>query len=105
MEPAARRRLGDIFVERGLISEQQLQEALDQQRETGAKLGEVLVELGFITRVSLAGVIGEQWDERRVTQTAQISSVVETALREQLAERDRRIAELEATIAALKRKR
>ena len=121
MGSAAKRRLGDIFVERGIISEEQLHEALEQQRETGGKLGEVLVELGFITRVGLAGVISEQWDELRVSQsgrkTAETearraaskgSSVVEVALRErlealtaELAGRDRRIAQQEATIAAL----
>jgi hypothetical protein len=121
MEPAARRKLGDIFVERGLITPEQLEEALAEQREKGGKLGEILVELGFITRVALAGVITEQWDELRVTsrgqKTAQVqarqaaatgSSVVEVALRErleamaaELAAKDARIAQQDATIAAL----
>jgi predicted aminopeptidase len=122
METAAKRRLGDIFVDRGLITNEQLQEALDHQRETGTKLGEVLVELGFVTRVALAGVIVEQWDELKVTtrgrknaevqeQRAAVTSgptVVETALRDrlealtaQVADRDRRIAQQDATIAAL----
>ena len=126
MESAAKRKLGDIFVERGLISDEQLREALEQQRETGGKLGEVLVELGFVTRVALAGVITEQWDDLRVTQggqkaaearalrlapsngTSAASSIVEFALRErlealtvELAERDRRIEQQDATIAAL----
>jgi hypothetical protein len=121
MSSAAKRRLGDIFVERGIISEEQLREGLEQQRETGGKLGEVLVELGFITRVGLAGVISEQWDALRVSQTGRKtaetearraaskgSSVVEVALRDrlealtaELADRDRRIAQQVATIAAL----
>lgn len=121
MESAAKRRLGDIFVERGLILDEQLQEALAVQRDTGGKLGEILVELGFITRVALAGVISEQWDELRVTErgrkTAEAqaraassgaSTVVEAALRErlealtaELAARDQRIAQQDATIAAL----
>ena len=121
MESAAKRRLGDIFVERGLIDQAQLDEALAVQRETGAKLGEVLVDLGFITRVALAGVISEQWDDLRVTTSgrkaaelqarhvaAAGSSVVEVALRErlealtaELAARDQRIAQQDATIAAL----
>ena len=121
MESAARRRLGDIFVERGLITSEQLQEALAVQRESGGKVGEILVELGLVTRIALAGIIAEQWDELRVTTsgrknaetqarlvTAAIPSVVETALRERLealtaeiAERDRRIAQQDATIAAL----
>jgi hypothetical protein len=121
MESAAKRRLGDIIVERGMIDQAQLDEALAVQRATGAKLGEVLVDLGFITRVALAGVISEQWDELRVTargrKTAEIqarrddvtgSSVVEVALRErlealaaELAARDQRIAQQDATITAL----
>ena len=120
MDTAARRRLGDIFVERGLISDAQLQQALVQQRDTGAKLGEVLVELGFISRVALAWVISEQWDELRLTQTGRKvaetqtrrafsgASPVEAALRDRveqltadLATRDQRIAQQDATIAAL----
>lgn len=121
MESTAKRRLGDIIVERGLITEGQLAHALQAQRESGAKLGEVLVELGFITRVGLAGVITEQWDDLRVTSSARKnaetnarsaapagSSVVETALLErletmtaELAARDQRIAQQDATISAL----
>ncbi|HEY6962504.1 MAG TPA: hypothetical protein VI408_11495 [Gaiellaceae bacterium] len=118
MESAAKRRLGDLFVERKLITPEQLQEALEQQRATGGKLGEVLVELGFVTRVALAGIIAEQWDELRLTQRAQrtvtqpparpAEPAADAALRErldalttELAERDRRIAQQDATIAAL----
>jgi hypothetical protein len=121
MESAAKRRLGDIIVERGLITAEQLDEALTTQQATGAKLGEVLVELGFLTRVALAGVITEQWDDLRVTSSGRKnaetnarsaalagSSVVETALRErlealtvELAARDQRIAQQDATISAL----
>ena len=121
MASAAKRRLGDIIVERGLITAEQLDEALATQRESGAKLGEVLVELGFLTRVALAGVISEQWDDLRVTASGRKNaetnarsaalagySVVETALRErlealtvELAARDQRIAQQDATISAL----
>jgi hypothetical protein len=121
MESAAKRRLGDIIVERGLITAEQLQEALRVQRESGTKLGEVLVELGFLTRVALAGVITEQWDDLGMTTSGRKnaetnarstalagSSVVEIALREriealtvELAARDQRIAKLDATITAL----
>jgi len=131
MEPAAKKRLGDIIVERGLVTADQLEEALRVQREQGGKLGEVLVELGFITRVGLAGVITEQFDTMRLTSRARkaeqaaaaaapvvavpapvaaptIPSVVETALRErlealtaELAAKDRRIAQQDSTIAEL----
>ncbi|NUR77049.1 MAG: hypothetical protein HOQ28_12290 [Thermoleophilia bacterium] len=126
MESAAKRRLGDIIVERGLVTADQLEEALRVQRTTGGKLGEVLVELGFMTRVGLAGVITEQWDSLRQSANSRRSvpapaatavaaapappepSVVETALRErlealtvELAARDQRIAQQDATIATL----
>jgi hypothetical protein len=121
METAAKRRLGDIIVDRGLITAEQLDEALAAQKASGGKLGEVLVELGFLTRVALAGVITEQWDDLRVTTSGRKnaetnarsaalagSSVVETALRErlealtvELAARDQRIAQQDATISAL----
>jgi uncharacterized coiled-coil protein SlyX len=121
MESAAKRRLGDIFVERGLITSEQLEEALRHQRETGEKLGEILVELGFVTRVALAGVISQQWDDLRLTQGQRKVAqpevrrpvlpgglVGEAALRErvealsaELAERDKRIAQQDATITAL----
>lgn len=42
-------RLGDILVERGLVTERQLHNSLDYQRETGARLGEALVHLGYVT--------------------------------------------------------
>lgn len=124
MEPAAKKRLGDIFVERRLITHDQLAQALEAQRESGGKLGETLVELGFVSRVDLAGVISEQWDELRLTTSGQKhaesqarrtavtaaagSSVIENVLRERIealtvevAMRDQRIAQQDATIAAL----
>jgi hypothetical protein len=125
MDSAAKRRLGDIVLERNMVTPHQLQQALDEQRTHGGKLGETLVELGFITRVELAGVISEQWDDLRrcrggETASPQPSSAassppapaapsaIEAALRErlealtvELAARDQRIAQQDATINAL----
>lgn len=46
----ARRRIGDLLVESGVISQEQLQQALEQQRELKMKLGDVLVSKGYITQ-------------------------------------------------------
>lgn len=116
-EPAAKRRLGDIVVDRKLVTPAELEYALSVQRQNGGKLGEILVDLGFLTRVALAGVIAEQWDSMRLTQGGQKAAVApvapagspaEAALRErvdaltaELAARDQRIAQLDATISAL----
>jgi hypothetical protein len=54
------RRLGDIFVERGFVTPQQLEQALERQRETGERVGEVLVAQGSISKFELAGALAEQ---------------------------------------------
>ena len=56
-----RRPLGEIFVELGFVSSDQLDAALEAQRETGARIGEILVEQGSLTRLDLASALAEQW--------------------------------------------
>lgn len=46
---AKHRPLGQILLERVLLTEQQLAAALERQRETGELLGRVLVEMGVVT--------------------------------------------------------
>jgi len=53
-------RLGDVLVQQGLISLAQLDEALDQQRATGKKLGRLLIDSGLITEEALAHVLARQ---------------------------------------------
>jgi hypothetical protein len=62
-ESAARRPIGEFLVERGLVTDEQLKQALAEQRSSGKRLGEILVERGAITRMALASVLGEQWEE------------------------------------------
>lgn len=53
-------RIGDILVAAGAITEEQLQEALDYQKENGGKLGNVLVELGLISNEVLITLLTQQ---------------------------------------------
>jgi type IV pilus assembly protein PilB len=47
--PAVKRvRIGEVLVEEGILTEQQLQRALAEQKATGRMLGEMLVEQGVI---------------------------------------------------------
>lgn len=46
-------RIGDLLVEKGLLSDKQLKYALDEQRRTGRKIGRVVVDLGFIVEDKL----------------------------------------------------
>ncbi|HYC51275.1 MAG TPA: ATPase, T2SS/T4P/T4SS family [Gemmatimonadaceae bacterium] len=50
---AVRRWLGDTLLEAGLVTRQQLDEALAVQNTTGQKLGQTLVSLGYLTDASL----------------------------------------------------
>ncbi len=55
--------LGDIFVENGLITREQLNDALEKQRTLKAHkmLGDLLVQLGYITERDRVKALGEQW--------------------------------------------
>ena len=53
-------RLGDLLVEKGLITEEQLQQALSEQKKLGRKLGGTLVELGMIDEGSLLNLLASQ---------------------------------------------
>jgi MSHA biogenesis protein MshE len=55
-------RLGDLLLERKLISEQSLKEALEEQRSTGRKLGRVLVDIGAISDIELHRALAEYLD-------------------------------------------
>lgn len=54
------RPLGELFVEKGIVSEEQLEQALAEQAAMGGRLGDKLVELGFVTRHALARLLAEQ---------------------------------------------
>jgi len=53
MSVKRRIRLGEVLVQQGAISEEQLQAALGAQKRTGRKLGRVLADLGFMSESSL----------------------------------------------------
>ncbi|MEJ6003525.1 GspE/PulE family protein [Paucibacter soli] len=53
-------RLGDVLVQQELITEAQLQQALELQRATGKKLGRLLIDAGLITEEALAHVLARQ---------------------------------------------
>ncbi|TVY10409.1 GspE/PulE family protein [Paenibacillus cremeus] len=50
-------RIGELFVMNGLISEEQLEQALKQQVHTRKKLGEILIDKGLITERQLVEVL------------------------------------------------
>lgn len=56
-------RLGRILCDRGLITQAQLQEALEKAKEENKRLGEVLLDLGYIDEDSLKELIRYQIEE------------------------------------------
>ena len=55
------KRLGDILIEKELLSSEKLQQALDEQKKSHFRLGHTLIDLGFITEDQLLNVLTEQF--------------------------------------------
>ena len=53
-------RLGEILLQQGLLTEAQLQEALEAQRKSGRKLGRVFVEKGFVSEEQISTALARQ---------------------------------------------
>ncbi|MEM7198684.1 MAG: ATPase, T2SS/T4P/T4SS family [Planctomycetota bacterium] len=60
MAGGGRRLVGQILKDLGVVHEGMIQEALSIQRERGQRIGEILIELGHITRADLARALAEQ---------------------------------------------
>ncbi len=52
--------LGQLLVDRHLITVEQLDEALKEQKKTGGFIGNILIKMGFITQDALYPVLAEQ---------------------------------------------
>lgn len=84
-----RKRLGDILQEKGLLSQEQLNEALEYQRTTGDKLGEALIKLGFISPEDIADALSEHLRiprvdfKRRYISSDVVQLIPESVIKEQ----------------------
>ncbi|MEE4266335.1 MAG: hypothetical protein V2I56_26845, partial [Desulfobacteraceae bacterium] len=58
--PHGKKRIGDAFVDNGLISKEQLQQALQKQTREGGHLGSLLIEMGFISLDDLLDFLSKQ---------------------------------------------
>jgi hypothetical protein len=57
---AIRRQLGQIMVEEGFLTHEQLESAIAEQHRTGKPLGQVLVETGMASAGAVANALAEQ---------------------------------------------
>jgi len=55
------KQLGELLIERGIISKNQLDEALALQRDKGGLIGEILVQLGFVHEEDIAQALTAQY--------------------------------------------
>lgn len=55
------KQLGELLVDRGLITQEKLQKALTYQRNKGGLIGEILVELGFVKEEDIAQALTTQY--------------------------------------------
>ena len=55
-----RRQLGELLVDKGLVSEEALERALEEQRASGRPLGQILLASGAVSPQNLARTVTEQ---------------------------------------------
>ena len=82
--------MADVFVTSGLVSEEQLAQAQDKQRQlkTQEPVGDLLVSMGLITERDRVRCLGEQWGVPYVDLTEiQIPEEVTSAISQELARR------------------
>lgn len=77
---APRKRLGDVLIARGDINSDQLRIALQQQKSSGKVLGEVLLNLGFISEESMREAVSESVGYESIDLMAAIADVSALAL-------------------------
>lgn len=55
-----KKRLGDLLIDCNLINEQQLNQALNYQKDKKLKVGEALIDMGFVTEDDIIWALGNQ---------------------------------------------
>ena len=88
-----RLRLGEILVAQKLISQEQLKVAIEEQKRSGRRLGRVFVDLGLLTEDKVAQALARQLNLRHVDlKSHSFNRAVVTKLPESAARRFRAIA-------------
>jgi type II secretory ATPase GspE/PulE/Tfp pilus assembly ATPase PilB-like protein len=59
-------RIGDVLLDRGIITQDQLRIALIEQKNCGDMLGKILVRLGFVSEATLRDALGEALQQKSI---------------------------------------
>ena len=89
VEELERAKLGELMVARELITELELDAALQAQRDYGGRLGTNLVQMGLVNPAQLSAFLGEQLGLPSVTSVGAIEPAVLELLPAELAARHR----------------
>ncbi len=82
------RPIGEILVNKGMITRDQLENALDQQKETSKRLGEILVDEGIISQDQLNLALAERLGVESIgLSEGDVDSLAATMIPEKLARR------------------
>lgn len=93
IEPKAPKRIGEKLIGLGLISPDQLQVALTEQKTHKKMLGAIMVEMGFITESALAEVLAESSGTQKFDpKSSVLDSVVVRRIPKDIAARHKVIA-------------
>ncbi|GHA54587.1 GspE/PulE family protein [Photobacterium aphoticum] len=57
-----RKRLGDLLIEEGIVTAEQIEQALDNQQSSGRKLGDTLISMGFLSEQQMLQFLSQQLD-------------------------------------------
>jgi len=67
---AKRKRFGEILLEAKVVDQNQLDRALDRQKGTGRRLGQVLEDMGVVTERDIAAALARQFGFKTVSNIA-----------------------------------
>ena len=70
---AKRKRFGEILVDAKVVDEHQLDRALEKQKGTGRRLGQVLEQMGVVTERDIAAALARQFGFKTVANIARAS--------------------------------
>lgn len=59
-------RLGDLLIKQGLLTDEQLKLALDEQKRSGRKLGRIVVDSGYVSENDIANALARQLNAKFV---------------------------------------
>ncbi|MCC6446541.1 MAG: Flp pilus assembly complex ATPase component TadA [Armatimonadetes bacterium] len=62
MQRSYKKRLGEILIAAGLVTKEQLDQALDEQKKTGKRLGHILIDMGYVTEEDITETWALQLD-------------------------------------------